>query len=112
MPTFSYQLRPGVELSINVKVSLRRNLDNPTPEMVANRFSDSKTAQFTLEYMQTHAQRALSSLDETRLLSSVLSTQETLSKAEYHLFITQLCCKPKKQTDEEFLAEFLNEIRS
>lgn len=62
MPTFSYQLRPGVELVVDADVRLRLDLGNPThpPEDV---HSDGLAAQYTMEYLQAHIQHAFQSFD-------------------------------------------------
>jgi len=106
----SYQLRPGVELVIEVRVSLRRNLDNITQEILENPDSDSKLAQCAQEYMYTHARRTLTSLNESRLLAKILAVRETLTQPGYRHFLAKLCCKPARQPETEFLDEFLAEI--
>jgi hypothetical protein len=63
MPAFCYQLRPGVELTVEVRVLLRRDLENPTPEMMENMASDSQSARYTMEYLQAHIARAFKSFD-------------------------------------------------
>lgn len=65
MLTFSYQLRPGVELAVELRVTLRRNLDNPTQEMLENLTSDSKSALYTQEYLQVHVEKAFQSFAPT-----------------------------------------------
>jgi len=111
MPAFCYQLRPGVELAVEVRVSLRRDLENPTPEMMENMASDNKSARFTVEYMEAHARRAIRSFEESRLLPIILSKTE-LSQEHYKIFQKMLCARPTAQDDEEFLAEFFAEISS
>ena len=51
MQVMTYELRPGVDLVVEVSVKLRRDLTSPTVEMVENRNADETIARYTREYL-------------------------------------------------------------
>lgn len=69
MATYTYQLRPGVELRIEVDVTLNQRSEKPTAELLKrldNHQADERIAGYTREYLQAHIQRAFDSLDEVK----------------------------------------------
>gem|GEM_PF-4720855 len=66
MPVLTYELRPGVDLVVEVSVTLRRDLTSPTMEMVENRNADETIARYTREYLHAHVQTAFDSLSVSR----------------------------------------------
>ncbi len=66
MQVMTYELRPGVDLVVEVSVKLRRDLTSPTVEMVENRNADETIARYTREYLDAHIHRAFDSLNLSR----------------------------------------------